>query len=360
MLHFGQFAAKQCKADMPNWDAAPRAMQPVTYIKLRRGLLRYHFRMSDVAIIDWLLEGDPAIQYQTRRDLLDEERPDIRARIATEGWGARFLAARNPDGSWGDRFYQPKWISSHYTLLDLKTLCVAPDHPLIRDSIRDIFADLKGPDGGILCNRGNETSDVCVNGMVLNYASYFGMPEDQLKSVVDFLLTEHMADGGFNCQSNRSGAHHSSLHSTLSVLEGIQEYADTSYRYRLGELQQAAAKARDFILLHRLFKSDHTGQIINKSFLKLSFPTRWYYNILRCLDHFRVAGAPWDDRMADAFGVLMSKRRPDGRWPLQAAHPGQVHFKMEEPRQPSRWNTLLAMRVLKTYPQGKRDDPALS
>jgi hypothetical protein len=308
--------------------------------------------MNDAGIIDWLLGGDPAIQYQTHRDLLSEDRPDLQARIASEGWGAAFLACRNPDGSWGQRFYQPKWTSTCYTLLDLRTLCISPDHGLICDSIRSILAKLKGDDGGILCAGGNAASDVCVNGMFLNYASYFRTPEDQLQSIVDFLLTEHMADGGFNCCSNRSGARHSSLHSTVSVLEGIQEYADNGYRYRLDDLQRAARQARDFILLHRFYKSDRTGETIRKDFLQLSFPPRWYYNILRSLDHFRAAGAPWDDRMADAFGVLMKKRKPDGRWLLQAAHAGQVHFKMEQPRLPSRWNTLLTLRVLKTYPQG--------
>lgn len=311
--------------------------------------------MNNLEIIDWLLDGDPAIQYQTYRDLLGEYRPDIRERISSEGWGAQFLACRNPNGSWGQRFYQPKWTSSHYTLLDLKTLCIDPDQPLIRNSIRNILSELKGPDGGVLCNPVNRASDVCVNGMFLNYASYFGTLQDQLRSVVDFLLAEHMVDGGLNCASNHSGARHSSMHSTLSVLEGIQEYADNGYRYKLDELQQAAVAAREFILLHRLFKSDHTGEIIRKDFLQLSFPPRWYYNILRSLDHFRAAGALRDDRMADAVSVLISKRRRDGRWPLQATHPGQVHFQMEHPRQPSRWNTLMALRVLKSYPQGMRE-----
>lgn len=307
---------------------------------------------SDTELIGWLLRGDVSIQYQTWRDLLGQDRQDLRNRIAHEGWGACFLQQRHPDGHWGQRFYQPKWISSHYTLLDLKTLCIIHDHPLIQESIQDIFAQHKGPDGGILCSRASQVSDVCVNGMVLNYASYFRMPENQLRSIVDFLLTEHMADGGFNCQSNCAGARHSSLHSTLSVLEGIQEYADNRYRYRLDELRQAAAAAREFILLHRLFRSDRTGKIIRKDFLQLSFPPRWFYNILRSLDHFRAAGAPWDDRMVDAFGVLLSKRRRDGRWSLQAARAGKVHFKMEHPGQPSRWNTLMALRVLKAYPQG--------
>jgi len=308
--------------------------------------------MNDSGIIDWLIEGDPAIQYQTHRDLLGQTRADLRARIAVEGWGARFLANRNPSGSWGRAFYQPKWTNSHYTLFDLKTLGIVPDHPPIRDSIRHIFADLKGADGGILCSLTSAPSDVCVNGMVLNYASYFGTPEEDLRSLVDFILTEHMADGGFNCLRNRSGARNSTLYDTLAVLEGIQEYADCGYRYRHDDLQQVARDGREFILLHRLYKSVRTRRIIRKDFLQLSFPPRWFYNILRSLDHFRAAGAPWDNRMADAFAILMSKRKRDGRWLLQAAHPGHVHFRMEEPRQPSRWNTLLALRVLKTYPQG--------
>ena len=313
--------------------------------------------MTHDDIIEWLLNGDPAIQYQVHRDLLGQDRPDIRARIATEGWGAEYLKRRNPDGSWGERFYQPKWTNSHYSLLDLRTLCIDPAHPLIRASIADVIASLKGPDGGILCAPSNTASDVCLNGMFLNYASYFGMPEADLGSIVDFLLAEHMADGGFNCRSNRSGAHHSSLHSTVSVLEGVQEYADNGYRYRLGELQQAAAAAREFVLLHRFYKSDRTGQIIRKDFLQLSFPPRWYYNILRALDHFRAAAAPWDDRMADAVAVLLSKRRADGRWPAQAPRPGKVHIRMEKAGQPGRWNTLLALRVLKSYAQAARLAP---
>lgn len=307
--------------------------------------------MTQDEIIDWLLAGDPAIQYQTYRDLLDEERPEIRARIATEGWGAQYLAARKPDGVWGDRFYQPKWISSHYTLLDLKLLNIAPDHGAIRDSTRKIFAEQKADDGGIRCGKSHPRSDVCVNGMVLNYASYFGTPAPDLASITDFLLGQHMHDGGFNCMSNRSGAHHSSLHSTISVLEGIHEYLRNGYTYRADELKACAAAAREFVLLHRFYKSDHTGEIIRKDFLQLSFPPRWYYNILRALDYFQAAQLPWDDRMQDAIDVLRTKRRKDGRWRTEAARAGQVHFKMEQGRQPSRWTTLMALRVLRAYGQ---------
>ena len=300
-------------------------------------------------IIDWLLEGDVAIQYQIYRDLLDRSRPELQRRIAEEGWGAQFLRCRNANGLWGRGFYQPKWTSSHYTLLDLKMLAISPDHRMIRESIHQIARDEIGLDGGINPSGTISESDVCINGMFLNYACYFGEPQERLKSVVDFVLDQQLSDGGFNCRKNRSGARHSSLHSTLAVLEGIAEYSSNGYEYRFRELEQAAIGSREFILHHRLFKSDRTGEVIRNEFLKLSYPPRWKYNVLRALAHFRDVQAPWDDRMADAVNVITAKQRSDGRWPLQAAHPGAVHFRMEESREPSRWNTLIALRVLRDY-----------
>ena len=304
-------------------------------------------------LIAWLLEGDVSIQYQVHRDLLATEKPHLRDRIATEGWGAQFLSFRKKEGHWGQRFYQPKWISTHYTILDLKTLAISQNNNEIRQSISQVIQKLKGPDGGIFPIGTEKKSDICVNGMFLNYASYFGTEEDKLKSIVDFLLSEHMKDGGFNCNSNNKGAIHSSLHSTISVLEGILEYAKNGYGYRLEELQEAEDDSRTFILQHRLFRSDRTGDIIDKKMLLLSYPSRWKYDILRALDYFQFAGINYDPQMQDALDVLMKKRRKDNKWPVQAKHPGQTHFEMEKTGGPSRWNTLRAMRVLKHFGETK-------
>ena len=305
--------------------------------------------LDERQLIAWLLEGDVSIQYQVHRDLLATEKPHLRDRIATEGWGAQFLSFRKKEGHWGQRFYQPKWISTHYTILDLKNLAISQNNNEIRQSISQVIQKLKGPDGGIFPIGTEKKSDICVNGMFLNYASYFGTEEDKLKSIVDFLLSEHMKDGGFNCNSNNKGAIHSSLHSTISVLEGILEYAKNGYRYRLEELQGAEDKSRTFLLQHRLFRSDRTGNIIDKKMLMLSYPSRWKYDILRALDYFQFAGINYDPRMRDALDILKNKRRKDNRWPVQAKHPGQTHFEMEKTGGPSRWNTLRALRVLKHF-----------
>ncbi len=313
--------------------------------------------LANQKIVDWLLTGDVAIQYQTQRDLLDNDRPDLQTRIATEGWGARFLAARGADGHWGRGFYQPKWISTHYSLLDLRYLELPSDHPAPRQSIELILRHHKGEDGGINPHGMIKQSDVCINGMFLTYACYFGAPEANLHSVVDFIIEQHMGDGGFNCRANRQGAVHSSMHSTISVLEGIMEYERRGYRYRLDELAHQAALGREFLLQHELFRSDRTGEVIDKRMLMLSFPSRWYYDILRALVYFVSAAAPYDSRMQSALDVLKGKRRKDGRWPVQARHPGQTHFDMEKAGGPSRWNTLRAFNVLRVYGAAQPGDP---
>lgn len=305
--------------------------------------------MVSADLLKWLLEGDVSIQYQVHSNLLSTERKDLRERIAHEGWGAQFLSKRKSDGHWGQKFYQPKWTSTHYTLFDLRNLCVAPDNPLIQKTIVIILQNEKANDGGILPTGTKQLSDQCINGMFLNYGSYFKTYETDLKSVVDCILTQIMPDGGFNCRLNRSGAKHSSLHTTLSVLEGLTEYVLNGYIYRLEEVQKVIASSQEFILLHQLFLSDRTGKIINKDFLRLSYPRRWRYDILSALDYFQYAKIPWDRRMQPAIEILLQKRNRDGTWKVQAKHAGKTHFDMEKAGKPSRWNTLRALRVLQHY-----------
>jgi hypothetical protein len=308
--------------------------------------------MIDNNLINWLLEGDVSIQYQVNRDLLKTDRLDLRERISSEGWGACFLSLRSGDIHWGSGFYLPKWISSHYTLLDLKNLAISPHQDGLKQLVSKIIRENKSHDGGLSPVKSLSRSDVCVNGMFLNYASYFLVDENDLESVVDCILSSQMADGGFNCQFDREGTRHSSLHSTLSVIEGISEYCKNGYKYRLNELTEAEDESREFILKHKLYQSHSTGKTIDKKMLMLSYPSRWRYDILRALDYFQAAGTGFDSRMMDALEVLKRKQRPDKTWPLQARHKGMIHFDMELPGKASRWNTLRSLRVLNQFDIG--------
>lgn len=304
--------------------------------------------MSRDAVVEWLLAGDAAVRFQSTRDLLRRDASALQAIVAAEGDGATILAARHVDGHWGRSFYQPKWTSSHYTLLELRNLGLAPDHPAACATVGLILAHHKSSDGGVDPRAGAKMSDICVSGMALNYSAYFGAPQEQLASIVDCLLAAKIPDGGFNCRRGPD-VRHSSMHTTLSVIEGITSYEKSGHQYRLDELRSAFDSSVEFILRHRLFRSERGGAVIRSEFVRLHQPTRWYYDILRCLDAFADAHVAYDGRMEEAIAILHRRRIPDGRWPVNRGYPGQTHLPPPRAGTADRWVTLRALRVLDAF-----------
>jgi len=302
-------------------------------------------------LIKWLLDGDVSIQYQTKRDLIGIDDEELRSKIEHQGFGKRILENQQEGGHWGGGYYHYKWINTHYSLMELRRLNIKKNSR-IDFIINDIIDNYKTEDGGITPNpQVWKFSDVCINGMSLFFMCYWGVNQEKLISVVDYIIKQQLHDGGFNCNYNykKYGAKHSSLHSTVSLIEGINEYIRNKYEYRVNELKKIREEAIEFILMHKLFKSDHTGEVIDKNFTMLSYPPRWKYDILRALEAFMQAGIKYDTRMEDSFEVILQKRRKDGTWPVQNKHQGKVHFEMEKIGGPSRWNTLRVLRVLKHF-----------
>lgn len=300
-------------------------------------------------VVTWLLDGDVAVAHQATRDLLHHDDTSLRDRIATEGLGAALLAARGPDGHWGRGFYQPKWTSTHYTLLELCDLGLRAGHPDAVASVSLVLAEERGPDGGLDPSHRAAVSDACINGMGLHYASHFGATEAELSGLVDVLLARRVADGGFNCRHRppERPVAHSSLHTTVSVLEGFTSYLAAGHRHRRADVGAAMDAAVEFVLRHELFRSERTGEVIRTDFLVPHHPPRWHFDILRGLECLAAAGVSADPRTAPALEALLTRRRPDGRWTART-WPGRTHVPPDPPG-PSRWGTLRALRVLQHY-----------
>ena len=302
--------------------------------------------------ISWLLDGDPAIRWQTLRDLAGASKRTVereRSKVAREGWGARLLAKQDRAGTWagglsGDGgLYRPKWTSTTYTMLFLRDFGLAGTNRQARRACGLLLQGGLQRDGGI--NYGCHGRSI--TGMVLSILAHFAYEDDRLEQLVGYVLAEQMPDGGWNCQRDQ-GARHSSVHTTISVLEGLRLY-ERFARQNTDAVQVAQRRGREFLLAHRLFRSDRTGEIIKAEFLRFSFPPRWHYDILRALDYFQAANAPRDARLTEAIEVVRSQQRDDGRWSLHNSHKGKTYFKLESVGQPSRWNTLRALRVLRWW-----------
>ena len=301
-------------------------------------------------VIEWLLDSDPAIRWQVMRDLLPASPPSIaavRAEVEHNGWGARLLALEDASGPWAggacfpagwdfndDSPGQP-WTSTMHTLQTLQILGLDPSCPSARRAIPLIAAngrweydDLPYFDGEV---------EPCINGRTVETAAYFGV---DVAPLVARLVSEQLPDGGWNCEpSSRS-----SFDTTLCVLDGLLAFPSATEPRR---------RAEEYLLSRRLFRRLRNGEVVKQAYLDFAFPYYWHYDVLRALDYFRRSGSPPDPRMTEAIDLVRSKRQPEGWWLLDRLHPGAVWFNFEQPGQPSRWNTLRALRVLQWWESGQ-------
>jgi hypothetical protein len=310
-------------------------------------------------VIQWLLQGDPAIRWQVLQDLLGAPESTIereRRKVARHGWGARLLAKQNAAGTWArgrssdGGLYSPKWISTTYTMLLLRDFGLPSNARAARKACKLLLDGGLQPDGGV--NYGTwakwtRRSETCVTAMVLSILSYFHYQDSRLDTLANHLLEQQMPDGGWNCR-RCEGATHSSMHTTISALEGLRFY-ELRCRQKVRELRAAQTRACEFLLLHRLFRSHRTGNVIKSEFTRFSFPPRWHYDILRALDYFQSVNAPRDPRLAEAVEIVHNSQLKDGCWPLQHSYKGKTYFELERLGAPSRWNTLRALRVLRWW-----------
>ena len=309
-------------------------------------------------VVDWLLGGDPSIRWQVMDGLLNAPAAEVqaeRSRVGREGWGARLLAHQDREGTWAQGLYSPKWVSTTYTMLLLRDLGLPAGNSQAHKACAVLLDSTAGSrnGGGI-----GWASETCIAGLVLSILSAFEVDDDRLERFADHLLGEQMADGGWNCRYRR-GAHHASMNTTILALEALIRYERHRARLarRLTAVRQAQRRGREFLLVHHLYRSHRTGDVIQRNYVRLAFPPQWHFDVLRGLDYFRDAGTRRDTRLADAIDLLRSKQRSDGRWALEHRYKAREWFQMETVGRPSRWNTLRALRVLHWWETGDTAAP---
>jgi hypothetical protein len=296
-----------------------------------------------VSVIDWLLDSDASIRWQVMRDLTDAPPDQVaaeRAKVAVEGWGSRLLSLQAPDGRWGGGAALPGWTSTNHTLWLLRAMGIDPADAhvrravaLVRERVRWEYDDLRFFDGEV---------EPCINGAAVMIGAYFG---EDVRGIVQRLLGEQMADGGWNCEQEH-GSTRGSFDTTIRVLEGLLEYEGVTSAS--APVRAARLRGEQYLLERRMLRRLSTGEVIDLRYAQFSFPPGWHYDVLRGLDYLRAADARPDDRIAEAIATVEAKRDATGRWPLEKPHEGVDHFAMDEGvGKPSRWNTLRALRVLR-------------
>lgn len=309
------------------------------------------------AVITWLLAGDPAIRWQVLRDLTNAPAAEIsaeRARVATEGAGARLLALQGADGRWGGAAWNRGWNSTMHVLMLLRDLGLDPASAQAQHAVGLVREGVtwRGCGPPACDNNGFFAGELepCINGQVAAVGAYFGQ---DVRGIIDRLLGEQLPDGGWNCEAV-NGSTRSSFNTTICVLEALLAY-ERSVGSR-AEVTAARLRGQEYLLQRHLFRRRSTGAVIERdrkgdgTWTRFAFPTWWHYDVLRGLEYLRRAAVTPDERVAEAIDLVMSKRDSDGRWLLEVRYPGVMPVELDDGEgQPSRWITLRALRVLDWY-----------
>jgi hypothetical protein len=310
---------------------------------------------SSIAL--WLLESDPSIRWQVMRDLIGASAEEVareRARVATEGIGAQLLALQAADGRWGGAAWNRGWNSTMHVLMLLRELGLDPASDqahraisLVRERVTWKGCGPQECDSNAFFEGEIEP---CINAQVAAVGAYFGQ---DVRGIVDRLLTEQLPDGGWNCEAPDRSTR-SSFNTTICGLEALLEYE------RMVGGSQRIAEARlcgqKYLIERRLLRRRSTGELIERdrkggtAWTRFAFPTWWHYDVLRGLEYLRSADVMPDERMAEAIELVASKSDADGKWQLEIQYPGVMAVDTDEGQgRPSRWNTLRALRVLNWY-----------
>jgi hypothetical protein len=296
------------------------------------------------------------------RDLLDAAEPEWaaeRAKVETEGWGARLLSHEDEDGQWAGGAFAPKdfdfrewrevgqpWTATAFSLSQLREFGLDPSSDRAKRAVELIGANSRWEEGGQPYWEGEV--EECINGRVVADGAYFGV---DVSPIADKLAGQRLDDGGWNCE-RANGSVRSSFATTINVLEGLLEYERATGG--TPESREARRSGEEYLLKRGLFRRLSTGNTADEEFLRFLHPNRWHYDVLRALDYFRSAaaltGAAPDPELGEAVDHVRSRRREDGIWPLDRSLPGRVWFDVDDGvGKPSRWVTLRAMRVLRWW-----------
>lgn len=322
----------------------------------------------DAALLDWMLDSDPALRWQVERDLVGAP-PEVwratRASVATEGFGARLLELQDDDGQWAGGAFFPEdfdfqgpeaepgagqpWTATSWALSELREWGV--DATVLSGTAEALEANSRW-EYEDLPYWGGEV-DCCINAATLANGVWLGA---DVTGLAQWFVEHRMDDGGWNCEWVE-GSTRSSFHSTLNSVKGLLYYEASTGGNEA--IQMARHSGERYLLERRLLRSLSTGELVGEWATRFAYPFRSFYSVLNALDHFRSAGlqdgvAP-DPRLGDAVEVVWSARQPDGTWLQERRHPGRVWFEVDAPPgEPSKWLTFYATRVLTWWEESTR------
>jgi len=283
---------------------------------------------------DWLLNHEsPTLRYWALRDLKGgSASSSVTSRVQSEiaGWGPMvgLLSKQDPKGYWAfpEDCYWPKWSATVWNVILLAEMGISPSHPSVVAGCEYLLNAAMSQDKSWppKSQSGPESYPLlwepCVTGNMARTLAVFGYGQDpRVQLMFEFLVRTQLPDGGWNCEFGEWGVkiNHSSFMSTVEPLWAFSALDRSLWPKGSKDVVDRAA---EFLLVHRLFKSDRTGKVIDEEWTRLHFPLFYFYDILHGLRVLADLGYAGDERVSDALQLIKQKQLADGTWPMESTY----------------------------------------
>jgi hypothetical protein len=321
--------------------------------------------------LSWLLEkNDPGVRFLALRDLMDLSADDRELRAARkvahqQGPIAAILAEMEDEGYWAKAGpgYSPKYHATVWSIILLAQLgaSAAEDKRIARGCAYLLdnnltaggqFSTSTVPSGTVDCLQGN----MCWALLALGY------DDPRLKQAFEWLARSVTGEGiapltdkqaairyyAYKCGPNFACGVNNQRSCAWGAVKVMLAFSAVPVKHRTPLMKRAIKQGVDFLFSVDPAKAAYptwNDAKPNRSWWKFGFPVFYVTDLLQNVEALAALGYGRDKRLATALALVRDKQDEHGRWPLEYEYKTWVNFGSK--RQPNKWVTLRALRVLK-------------
>ena len=321
----------------------------------------------------WLLEdAEPGPRYLALRYLLDTpsnspELIDAKKKAHTDGPIAAILNKMHPEGYWEKPGpgYSPKYRSNVWSLILLAQLGAGLEMDnRIEKAVNYYLENAFSPDGRISHSSSPSGTIDCLQGNMCTALLDLGCRDERLEKAFEW-MARSLTGEGVGPQSDKQAEIRYSAHKcgplfacsandkkscAWGAAKVMLAFGKLPKEKRTPLIERAIRQGIDFLFsvnpAQALWPSPYASKP-SGDWWKFGFPVFYITDLLQVTEALVLLGYGHDERLADSLDLIRSKQDQHGCWQLEFDYTGKTWVNFGPKKQPNKWVTLRALRVLK-------------
>ncbi|HEX9387017.1 MAG TPA: hypothetical protein VF918_11915 [Anaerolineales bacterium] len=324
--------------------------------------------------LPWLLEPEnPGVRYLALRDLLDlspegRELKSARKAVHKEGPIAEVLSKMNEEGYWvkAGRGYNPKYRSTVWSMILLAHLGASAREDKRIEQACSYLLDHMAEGGQFTSSTSSAPSGTidCLQGNLLWSLMELGCEDPRIKKAYEWMARTVTGEGiapmedkaariryyAYKCGPMFACGMNNKLPCAWGGVKVMLAFSKLPPKQQTPLITKAIKQGVDFF-----FGIDpataryptRTGDKPNRSWWKFGFPVFYVTDLLQLAEALAGLGYGNDPHLSNTLNIIREKQDSEGRWLLEYDYTGKTWVSFGSKKQPNKWVTWRALRVLK-------------